>query len=154
MAEKKKDDSMEPSNYWNPSSVLQEMERVFDEVRLGLGNIPFGLTGQRLPAVDLRDEGDHYLAEAELPGVRKDDVSIEVGDGTLIVRAERESGTEEKKEDYIRRERGYLSFYRHIPLPQNADTSKATAKMENGLLRVTVPKKEEVTPSRRQIDID
>lgn len=155
MAIRKRDDSLVPAGYLSPSGVLREMERMFDDFRLGFVDaMPFRSTEVRLPALDVRDEGKQYTVEAELPGLKKGDVSIEVSDDALIISAEKDNSVEEKGEGFVRRERGRISFYRQIPLPPDVDTSKASAKMEDGLLRIALPKKEEAAVERKKVEIE
>lgn len=154
MAIRKREDSFAPVSYLSPSVVLKEMERAFDDFRSGFGDFPLRSAGVRLPAVDIRDEGKEYAVEAELPGLKKEEVSIEVNDDALIIKAEKESTVEENGEDFVRRERGRLSFYRQVPLPADVDISKASAKMEDGLLKITLPKKEEAAVPKKKLEIE
>jgi HSP20 family protein len=153
MAIRKRDESLVPMGYFGPSNMLKEMERMFDDLRLGFEDMPFRSTGIRLPVVDIRDEGKEYTVEAELPGLRKEDVSIEMDENALIIKAERENQQEESGEGFVRKERGRVSFYRQVPMPVDVETSKATAKMEDGLLKITLPKKEELVESKKKLEI-
>lgn len=155
MSIRKRDDSLVPVDYLSPSGMLREMEQMFDDLRLGfLDAGPFRSPGTRLPTIDVRDEGKQYAVEAELPGLKKEDVSIEVSDDALVISAERGSALEEKGESFVRRERGRISFYRQVPVPADVDTSKASAKMEDGLLRIVLPKKDEVLVARKKLEIE
>jgi len=81
---------------------------------------------------------------ADLPGLTKDDVKVELTDEALTISGERKAEKEEKREGFFRSERSYGIFYRQIPLPQGVDADKATATFTNGVLEVTiqVPKSE------------
>lgn len=154
MAMHKRDGSSVPVGYLSPSGVLRDMERMFDDFRLGfMDAVSPGSASCRLPTMDIRDEGKEYVAEAELPGLKKEEVSIEIGEDSLIIKAEKENSAEEQGEDFVRRERGRASFYRQVPLPEGVDTSKASAKMEDGLLRISLPKKEEAAVPRKKVEI-
>lgn len=105
-----------------------------------------------VPKVEiLRHNGD-FTVRAELPGLTKDDVKVELTDNVLTLSGERKEEKEEKREGYYRTERSYGSFYRLIPLPEGANMDKATATFNNGLLEVKlqVPKLE---PRIRTIEI-
>lgn len=105
-----------------------------------------------VPKVEiLRHNGD-FTVRAELPGLTKDDVRVELMDNVLTLSGERKEEKEEKREDYYRTERSYGSFYRLIPLPEGASVEKATATFNNGLLEVKlqVPK---IEPRVRNIEI-
>ena len=99
----------------------------------------------------LRHNGD-FTVRAELPGLTKDDVKVELTDNALTLSGERKEVKEEKREGYYRTERSYGSFYRLIPLPEGASIEKATATFNNGLLEVKlqVPK---IEPRIRNIEI-
>jgi len=150
MAERKREESMIPSEYWNPFALLRELERTFENFRMGAELVP---SASRMPRVDVRDEGERYVVEAELPGMSKEDVDIEVGDGYLLLKAERERSEEEKREGYLRRERGYQSFYRRISLPEDADPEGIGARLNNGVLVMTLPKREGAR-GRRKVNIE
>lgn len=105
-----------------------------------------------VPQVEiLRHNGD-FTVRAELPGLTKDDVKVEVNNDGLTLSGERKEEKEEKAEGYYRTERSYGSFYRLIPLPKGVNVDKTTATFHNGLLEIKmqVPKMEERT---RKIEI-
>lgn len=92
---------------------------------------------------DVTDEGDHYQLTADLPGFKKDDIEINVEDGILTISAERNEESEDKdnKGRYIRRERTYGSYKRSFDLTE-VDDDNITAKYEDGVLTLTLPKKQ------------
>jgi HSP20 family protein len=153
MSIRKKVGGLVPMGYWGTNVMLRDMERMLDDLRTGFGDMAFMTSGERFPVVDILDEGDRYVVEAELPGAKKEEVSIEIGEDHLVVRAEQAEEKEEKGEGYVRKERGKVSFYRRVPLPDDADSSQATAKMENGLLTVAMPKLAG-DEGRRKLDIE
>jgi HSP20 family protein len=143
-----------PMGYWGTSAMMKEMERMIDDLRTGFGEyMPTG-PADRVPTVDILDQGDRYVLEAELPGMRKEEVSIDIGEEDIVIEAKREAEVEEKREGYVRKEREQLSFYRQVPLPEDADSSKASAKLENGLLTIALPKKEKAAETKRKLEID
>ena len=102
---------------------------------------------------DIKDEGDHYLLEAELPGFEKEDIKVNVEDGYLTISAERKNETEEKKENgYIRRERRFGSFSRSFDVT-SVNTDSITAEYKNGVLALNLPKKDETKPAMTNIEI-
>lgn len=144
-----------PMGYWGTTNVLKEMERMVDDLRAGFNEmIPYGNPEDRVPMVDILDEGDRYVIEAELPGMKKEEVSIDIGEDSITIDAKRESEIEEKKEGYVRKERESMSFYRRVPLPDDADNEKASAKLENGLLTIALPKREKAQESKRKLEIE
>ena len=103
---------------------------------------------------DIRDTGDSYVLEAELPGFQKEEISLELKEGILTIRAEHKESEEEqaKKGEYIRRERRYGSFARTFDV-SGIDESGITAAYHNGILELTLPKQAPVVPQARQITI-
>jgi len=135
------------------------MERMLDDLRMGWGeswfpSLPIFSGGfERIPAVDIKDAGDKYIVQAELPGIRKDDVEIEIVDNMLEIRAKKEEEKEEKGVGYVRRERGRLSFYRRIPMYEDIDPDKIEAKMEDGVLEIALPKLRKVEEKRKKVEV-
>jgi HSP20 family protein len=131
----------------NPMAVMNDMDRLFDDFRSEWENAfltPRTWTTDlvRQPLIDIADSGKEYVVKAELPGIKKDDISIEVTENGIEISGE--TKTEEKEEDkekgYLRRERRYAKFYRSLPLPENVLTDKAEAEMKDGVLTVRLPK--------------
>lgn len=137
--------------------MMQEMERAFDSVRMKIGDLAYSagsMISPRVPAVDVREEGDVYIVEAELPGLKREDVSIEIGEGTLYIKAQKEERVEESGEGYIRRERGSASYYRRLSLPADADRDHISAKLEDGLLRITISRLNAPPEPHRRVSVD
>lgn len=157
MNKKKESASTEIRPYtWSSFGLLDEMGRLFDDLRFGLGGpwlTPFVSMRTRVPAVDIKDVGTGYFVEAEIPGVAKEDVEIEIGEDAIEISAKREEEKEEKGEGYIRKERGSLRFYRRLPLPDDVDREKVEAKMENGVLRISLPKAERLEEAKKKVEI-
>ncbi len=104
---------------------------------------------------DITDEGDSYVLEADLPGFDKKDIHLDLFDNTLTVNAERHSEHEEKdkKEKYVRVERSYGKYSRQFDVSA-VDTENIKAKYENGVLRLTMPKKQEACPESKHLEIE
>lgn len=130
---------------WSPFRELEEMQRNLSRI---LDDASFGATetGQWLPAVDIRETDDALLVEAELPGIDKKDVNVEVKDGVLTISGERKFEKDVKEENVHRIERSYGRFVRSFSLPTNVDTDKVEATMKDGVLSVRLPKKESAKP--------
>ncbi|MCX6651715.1 MAG: Hsp20/alpha crystallin family protein [Methanomassiliicoccales archaeon] len=108
----------------------------------------------RMAMVDLREEKDRYVVQADLPGMAKEDVSIEMDDETLHISACKEQASEEKEEGYIRKERGSLCFFRQVPLPNDVDRENVKARIENGVLEVSLPKAQATEERRTKIAVE
>lgn len=118
----------------------------------GTARSPRALTNTWRPAVDIEEGRNSVKITAELPGLQKKDIKISVDeDGVLTLSGERRFEKEEKGKDYHRVERGYGSFTRSFTLPSNVNADKIDAKMEEGLLTITLPKKEEAKAKEIEI---
>lgn len=103
---------------------------------------------------DIQDNGDSYLLEADLPGVEKGDIKIDIEGDCLTVTAQRSGQVEEKDEKnrYVRRERSYGSYSRSFDI-SGIKADEISAAYENGVLKLTLPKKGEATPTSRRLEI-
>jgi HSP20 family protein len=113
----------------------------------------FGLTKMNSYHTDIRDEGGKFVMETELPGFKKEDISMDV-DGDVLTIIAKHSEKSEKKEDgkYLRKERTFSSYQRSFDI-STIDTDKIDAKYENGILCVEMPKKEPVKPETKRLEI-
>ena len=102
--------------------------------------------------VDIREDQDHLYVEADLPGFKKDEVDITLENQTLTISAEhRPEATEENKGDWLLNERRYARFLRSFTLPPTVDDQKVDAKLTDGVLRITLNKREETKPRKIQV---
>ncbi len=137
---------------YDPFREMEEMERAF------FGGRPFGgESGFNALAefkTDIQDKGDSYLLEADLPGFRKEDIHIDLDGDTMTIRAERHSEREEKDKEgnYLRCERGYGSYQRSFDV-SGIEESGLKAEYTDGVLRLTMPKKQQTVSSARRIEI-
>lgn len=92
-----------------------------------------------VPVVEARRADGNLVVTAELPGLKKEEIKVQVSQDALVLEGERKQEKEEKSEEYYRSERNYGRFYRSIPLPEGADVEKAKAEFSNGLLRISIP---------------
>jgi HSP20 family protein len=102
----------------------------------------FARLGSTLPSVNLKETDQHYLIELAAPGMKKEDFKVEMHNGILTVSAERKEEKEEKKEDFLRREFSYSSFSRSFAVPENSLEDKVEASYKDGILKITLNKKE------------
>lgn len=105
--------------------------------------------GEWMPQIELFQNNGQLTVRADLPGLTKDDVKVEVTDDFLTISGERKEQKEEKQEGFYRTERTYGSFYRQIPLPVGAKTENATATFQNGVLEITIPAPKIAAPTRK-----
>src|SRR6266550_113063 len=142
---------------WEPARELQSIQQEMNRLFGTFFDSPAGSNGARLgrwiPAMDLVEEGDHYVLRADLPGLNEDDVKVELEDNVLTISGERKSEREERKEGYYRIERASGSFSRSLTLPEGVDPDRIEAHFKNGVLEVRVPKPEERKPRRVAISV-
>ena len=100
------------------------------------------------PVVDIYDDGDSIVVKAELPGVEKKDISVDVKDRVLILKGERTTDNKVEEEKFYRRERSYGSFQRSFALPVDVDADKIEANYTDGLLKIVIPKPEAQKPKQ------
>lgn len=103
--------------------------------------------------VDIKENEKDYVVEAEIPGAKREEITLEIDDQRLTISSERKEETKANRENFIRRERRTSSMARSFAL-ENVDAQKATAKFENGVLTVTLPKKEIVEVKKNKIEIE
>jgi len=133
---------------WDPFGEMVDMRdrvgRLFDEY---FGQFPVtreeALGRVWAPAVDIYEDKDNIIVKAELPGMKKEDLSIEVKDNVLTLSGERKHEEETKKENFHRIERSYGKFSRSFTLPDSVKVDKVKANYKDGVLEISLPKAEE-----------
>lgn len=127
---------------------LTPFERIFDDFfgdfdNFFLSPFEYKFPEIRFPLMDLKDEENQYVLKTEIPGLSKENINIEVRKDRFVeIKGEKEEHmVEEEEGSYIHKERGKTSFHRHIHLPSEVDAENIDAKLENGVLTVTFPKK-------------
>jgi HSP20 family protein len=119
------------------------MTRAFDDEGIG--------RGAWAPSVDIYENKDHIVLEAELPGMKQEDFDLSIENNVLTLRGERKFEKTEESDNYHRVERSYGAFTRSFTLPQTVSPEGATAEYNNGVLRVTLPKREETKARRIEV---
>ena len=139
-----------------------DMERLFEEFEgfrfpsiFGREFFPFTREFEHVgwvPEIEVLRKNGEFIVRADLPGLKRDDVKVELTEGLLTISGERKEEKEEKREGYYRSERSYGSFFRQIPLPEGAKTDTAKAEFNDGVLEITMqaPARE---PQKRQLEI-
>ena len=140
---------------WDPAreldSLQSEFNRLFDTFLGNGGRTDVRAPRRWVPAMDLVETDDHLVLRADLPGLSKDDVEIEVKDNVLTVSGERKAEHEEKADGFYRVERAFGAFSRSLTLPQGMDADSINAEFTDGVLEIRIPKPEERKPHRVQI---
>lgn len=138
---------------WDPGRELDslqgEMNRLFDGFfGTGTGGRNGASLRRWIPSMDLVEAGDELVLRADLPGMSEDDVAIEIKENVLTVSGERRSEHEHKDESFYRAERAFGGFSRSLTLPDGVDPDAVSARFDQGVLEVRVPKPAERKPHR------
>ncbi|MFH0952084.1 MAG: Hsp20/alpha crystallin family protein [Patescibacteria group bacterium] len=124
---------------WSPQSMWPDMEEFFD--------VP-GKMMAFTPAVDVYEDKDNVIVETPLAGIKPEDVDIEIEENVLMLSGKTEKKSEVDEKNFYRKEIRTGSFHRAVALPKAVDSDKAEAKFTNGILKITIPKKEEAKPRK------
>ena len=143
---------------WEPtrglSTLRGQMDRLFSEAFGKNWGTEEGLaTGVWAPPVDVFETPESIVLKADLPDVKKDDVDISIENGTLTLKGERKMEKETKEKNFYRMERSYGTFTRSFTLPPTVDSEKVGAAFENGVLTLTLPKREESKPKQIKVKV-
>ncbi len=143
---------------WQPygavASLQDSINKLFQDA-FSRANIDedFALSAWK-PVVDIFDKDDAIVIHAELPGVKKENVAIEVKDNVLTLRGERTESKEIKEDKYYRKERTFGSFHRAFTLPAAVNPDSIRATFKDGVLEIEIPKPEEQKPKQVKISIE
>ena len=135
--------------------MQEEMDRVFNSFSGGRGWLaPFDReAGGWAPPIDIVQRGDDLIVRADVPGLSREDLSVEVGDQALTIRGERKYEHEDERDGVFRRERSYGSFCRLVPLPEGTVAESAKANFNDGVLEVVIKAPPQETRRGRRIEI-
>ena len=148
---------------WKPFSELSRIEREAERMFGDFFRRPllgfswperFREIGFREPAIEVYEEKDDVVVKAEIPGMKKENLEINLSDSHLIIKGEKKQEEEVKKKGYYYSERSYGSFMRSIDLPNEVRSEKATANFKDGVLEVRLPKTEEAKRKEVKIKVE
>jgi HSP20 family protein len=141
---------------WDP---WREIEDMFDRYTRATG-APRGerqysrTDSDWSPRVDIQETAQEYIISADIPGISKDDISVDITDGVLSIKGERRQETEESGKRFHRIERSYGSFTRSFTLPDNVDDNKVKAVFKDGVLNLSIPKTPKAEPKAIEVKVD
>ena len=143
---------------WDPFSRMaalqDQINRLFDDSIAGSDARSDSVAACAWrPVVDIYETENGMILKAELPGIRKENVSIEVKDNILTIKGERVSDQDVGEEKYYRRERCFGSFFRSFTLPDAIDPENIKAKFKDGILEIEIPRPEAETPKQVKVNI-
>lgn len=162
MADKPKEKETKAVTPWRPFMDLAHWERDMMEDFFGRRTRPWWperwFTTDEFevvaPTVDLYEEKDDIVVKAELPGIDKNNIEVNLTDHTLTIKGEKKKEEEVKKENYYRAERSYGSFLRTLELPRDVHADKVKASFKNGILEVRMPKTEEAKAKEIKVKVE
>lgn len=141
---------------YEPWSILNqfssELNRMFDRNLPAKADDTSVSACDWVPAVDIREEENRFLIHADIPGVDPKDIDIHMENGVLTISGQRQGESREEHEGYRRIERSRGTFLRRFTLPDTADADKITARSNNGVLEVIIPKHDKVQPRKISIE--
>jgi HSP20 family protein len=161
MAEKKQGELVSTRGTRDPFELLRQMtsdlDRVFDDWRAVRWPF-FGRTALAAevwaPRIDVLERDNRLITRVDLPGTKKEDVTVQVTDGHLELSGERRQEKEEKADDFYRTERQYGRFYRAVPLPEGVKLEDVKATFADGVLEVSVPLPAKPEATARKVEIE
>lgn len=138
-----------PFSPWHDlNSLHTNIDRLFEE------SLPVSTKSGIMPTINVYEKEGVVMVEADLPGIKEEDLSIEVGEDRLTLSGNRDEKMEVKEENYFRRETSFGSFSRTIALPTEVDKDKAEAELKNGILTISLPRSAEAKPKLTKIKVN
>ncbi len=138
---------------YNPFAELEAIREQFNRILNQATQAEVKKDIDFVPVVNTREADDAYYIEVELPGVKKEDISIDVNDDTLTISGERKVKEEHKEDNFYKVESVYGKFERSFSLPEDVDTDKIEATSKNGVLEIKIPKVQKVEKAPKKIEI-
>jgi len=142
---------------YNPAREIKDFRRGFDNFNSFLDNFiekrPIIKNSDFTPSVNTREGEDGYYVELDLPGIKKEDINIDVNDNVVTISGERKTKKEVEEDDYYKIESNYGKFERSFALPDNVDTDNIHAQSQDGVLEVVIPKLKKVEKKPKKIEI-
>jgi HSP20 family protein len=134
---------------WDPFEEIKRTQERLNQLFEDFMPIEEGGGKVYTPAIDIKEEEDKLVVTTDLPGINKEDVQINLKEDMLEISAKTGKEKETEEEGYLRRERTYTQFYRAVHLPASVKEEGSTAKMENGVLTITLPKMQLEEPKKK-----
>ena len=136
-----------------PKSIFDDMDNMVKTVFNNDWNFPTIKPAHWAPAVDVEEKDNKFLLTADIPGLTKKDVKINISDSILNISGERSTSSASESEHYHYRERQHGSFSRSFNLPDSIEEDGVSANFKNGILSISLPKQKDTLPKEREIKI-
>lgn len=135
--------------------IQKEIDELFNLSLFGDVNQDVGIFKDVFaPAIDIYEDKDSFVVKADLPGLKQDEIDVQVTDDILTIKGEKKQEVEKKEKNYYRFERSYGSLSRSVALPKYVDVAKTKATYKDGVLELVMPKTEEAKKKQIKIDIN
>lgn len=148
MRRERSGESLAPKSFF--TDFFSDVDRFFENDLL---RMPAQIGRQfmrNMPATNIRESEKEYMIEVAAPGMAKDDFNIDIDEGMLTISSQKEENTTQEEENFTRREYNYNSFSRSFRLPESVNADDIKARYEEGVLKISVPKREEASASNRK----
>ena len=136
---------------YEPWGLLNQLQKELERSYRDQSGESTVSTAEWAPAVDIKEDAQQFVIEADIPGVKPEEIDVSMEGGVLTIKGEKRAENKTEKEGYKRVERTYGSFYRRFSLPDTADADAISAKSKHGVLEIVIPKREAVKP--KKIDV-
>lgn len=133
---------------YEPWGLLTQLQKELEQMRSDVSGDGSSATAEWAPAVDIKEESDRFVLHADLPGVKPEEIDVSMENGVLTIKGEKKTEAKTEKEGYKRIERTYGSFYRRFSLPDTANPDAISAASKQGVLEISIPKRESVQPKK------
>ena len=135
---------------YEPWGLLSQLQRELTHNNAVEGSTA---TAEWAPAVDIKEEADKFVLHADIPGVKPEEMDINMEDGVLTIKGEKKTEAKTDEEGYKRIERTYGTFYRRFSLPDTANSDAISAQSKHGVLEIIIPKREAVQPKKIEVTV-
>ena len=151
----KRESNLSPSWTSSWADIDKSIENLRKDMERAFSSFPsFSMPKAAETSCDIIDEGNQFRVKMNVPGVKKNEISLNVTDNSLEISAEHKEESEEKKKNYLRKERSHVSYYRTLPLSESVVSGKVKAKLTDGVLDITLPKaKPTKTQQKKSISV-
>lgn len=133
---------------YQPWGLLNQLHRELGNIHESEDETGLIESAEWSPSVDIKEMDDQFVLQADIPGVKPEDIEVTMEKGVLTIRGEKETEAKTEKEGYKRVERSYGSFYRRFSLPETADADAISANSKHGVLEITISKRAAVKPKK------
>ncbi|MFA5984462.1 MAG: Hsp20/alpha crystallin family protein [Methylococcaceae bacterium] len=138
---------------YQPWGLLDQLQKELERAHTSNGGEGSIATAEWAPSVDIKEESDKFVLQADIPGVSPEAIDISMEDSVLTIKGEKKTEAKTEQEGYKRVERTYGSFYRRFSLPDTANSEAISATTKHGVLEIVIPKREAIKPKKISVSM-